>query len=113
LTKGKEWAYESYYNLTMDGEFFQGWVEGYEWVEGFEEVKALDGKNYFCAKVGYRLRDQLLRNSQNITIFTEGSYWISSEAGTVREIEKTMYYVNGVLAGLEERELLLKSIEKG
>jgi|GEM_PF-158140 len=113
LTKGKEWAYESYYNLTMDGEFFHGWVEGYEWVEGFEEVKALDGKNYFCAKVGYRLRDQLLRNSQNITIFTEGSYWISSEAGTVREIEKTMYYVNGVLAGLEERELLLKSIEKG
>ncbi|MEM3027936.1 MAG: S49 family peptidase, partial [Candidatus Bathyarchaeia archaeon] len=113
LTKGKEWTYESAYNLTIDFEFFHGWLEGYEWVEGFEEVKALDGKAYYCAKVGYRLEDQLLslRNSQNITISTEGSYWISSDVGTVKETEKTWYYVNGVFAGLEERNLLLRSIE--
>ncbi|MBS7609121.1 S49 family peptidase [Candidatus Bathyarchaeota archaeon] len=115
LVKGKEWAYKSAYNLTIDGEFFHGWLEGYEWVEVFEEVNALDGKAYYCAKVGYRFKDQLLslRNSQNITISTEGSYWISSDAGTVKETEKTWYYVNGVFRGLERRDLLLRSIKKG
>jgi len=112
LTKGESWKYESSYTLTMEEEY-QGMLAGEEEVVGFEDVMAEDGESYLCAKVRYRLVDQLMKDGTNITIVTTGHSWISTEAGLVKEEGTSRYYVDGVFAGEEKRELLLKSIKKG
>jgi len=113
LTKGESWEYESSYTLTMEGEEHPGRLVGEEEVVGFEDVTAENGESYPCAKVRYRLVDQLMKDETNITIVTTGHSWISTEAGLVKEESTCQYYVNGVFAGEEKRELLLKSIRKG
>jgi len=113
LTKGKSWEYESSYTLTMEEKEYPGRLVGEEEVVGFEDVTAEDGESYHCAKVGYRLVDQLMKDGTNITIVTTGHSWISTEAGLVKEESNSRYYVNDILAGEEKRELLLRSIKKG
>jgi len=86
---------------------------GEEEVVAFEDVIAEDGGSYRCAKVRYRLVDQLERNGRNITVVTTGHSWISTEAGLVKERSTSKYYVNNTLVSEEARQLLLKSIKKG
>lgn len=113
LTKGKSWEYESSYTMIMEGEEHSGRLVGEGEVVGFEDVMAEDGESYLCAKVRYRLVDQLMKDGTNITTVTTGHSWISTEAGLVKEESTSRYYVNNTFAGEERRELLLRSIKKG
>jgi len=113
LTGGKRWTYESNYTLTIEGKAHDGNIAGEEAVEGFEDVTAGDGETYYCARVGYREVEQLLYNGANMTTVTTGRYWVSYEAGTVKQEAITDLYVDGAFAGRETRTLLLKSIRKG
>lgn len=113
LTEGESWEYESSYTLIMEGDEHLGRLVGEEEVVGFEDVTAEDGESYLCAKVRYRLVDQLMIDGTNITTVTTGHSWISTQAGLVKEESTRQYYVDGVFAGEEKRELLLKSIKKG
>ena len=112
LTKSKSWEYQSRYTLTIDGTLYTGKFSGEEEVEGLEDVVAGDGESYFCAVVTYKYVEQLLVEGSNMTMVTTGRYWISSDAGTVKEEAVTDYYVDDAFAGRERRTLLLKSIRK-
>ena len=113
LTKGKTWRYESNYTLTSGGEEYKGKIVGKEEVKGFEEVAAGDNNRYFCAKVEYTSAEYLIINGRNMTVITTGYYWISSDAGTVKQETTSDYYVDGAWAKREKRTLLLMSIRKG
>ena len=113
LTKGKSWHYESSYTMRMEGQEHPGRVEGEEEVVGFEDVVTLDGWRHDCAKVRYSLVEQLMRDGVNITAVVTGQYWISAEAGSVKEESISQYYVDGIFVTEEKRELLLTSIERG
>jgi len=86
---------------------------GEEEVMGFDEVEAGDGESYFCAKVRYRVEDEITRDGTKITITSTGHSWVSADAGVVKEEDITRTYVDDNLVGEETRKLLLKSIEKG
>ncbi len=113
LTKGKTWSYESNYTLTVEGKNYEGKIVGEEIVEGFDEVLAGDDKRYFCAIVAYKEHENLTYEESNMTMITIGRYWISSDAGTVKQEATTDFYVEGVFTGKETRALLLTSIRKG
>ena len=113
LTRGERWEYESNYTLTVDGAEYEGRIFGEEEVEGFEEILAGDGRSYFCARVRYRSLEYLMIDGGNLTMITEGRYWVSSEAGTVKQEAVTDYYRDGAWAGREVRSILLRSIRKG
>ena len=113
LTKGERWDYESKYTLTIGGEELQGSVVGQEEVAGFEEVKAGNGESYFCAKVTYKVEDEITRNETRIDIVSTGKLWISSNAGVVMEESLTWTLVNDTLVKEETRKLLLVSIKVG
>ena len=113
LTKEKTWEYETNYTLTMDGEVYSGKIFGEEEVEGFENVSAENDETYFCARVKYNEVDQLVMDGGNMTMITVGRYWVSSDAGIVRQEAITRYYMDGVLTQEVTRRLLLKAIRKG
>jgi len=113
LTEGKRWSYESNYTVTVRGEIYTGRILGEEEVEGFEDVETENGEEYFCAKVRIMETDQLMIDGMNMTIVTTGYYWISAEAGTVKQETVSQYYMDGSFAKKESRKLLLKSIKKG
>ena len=113
LTKGKEWSYESDYTFTVEGIDYEGEIAVSEEVEGFEDVVADDGTSYFCARVEYSEVEQLMIEGSNMTMTTTGTYWLSSDAGTVKQESTTTYYLDGVLSQIERRTLLLTSIQKG
>ena len=112
LTKGKKWSYESNYTLILKGKIYTGKILGNEEVEGFEYVRAENGEEYFCARIGITETDQLIIDGMNMTIVTTGHYWISTEAGTVKQEIVSRYYIDGSFAKKESRKLLLKSIKK-
>ena len=112
LTKGKRWQYESDYNLTIDGEVNLGRLVAEEQVEGFEDVQAENGERYFCAKVRFTLEEELTMAGSNMTLVTTGRYWVSSDAGTVKQEETTQYWADGLLYREVTRTLLLKNIQK-
>jgi len=113
LIEGKRWTYESNYTLTVGGSNYDGKIVGEEMVEGFEEMVAGDSNTYFCARVTYREVEHLAYREENMTMITTGRYWISSDAGTVKQEAATDFYVDGMFTGRETRALLLKSIRKG
>ena len=76
-------------------------------------MEAENGERYFCAKVKYRVEDEITRDGTKITIASMGHSWISSDAGVVKEESFTRTYVNNTLVKEETRKLLLKFIEKG
>jgi len=113
LTRGERWKYESDYTLTVEGKEYKGKIVGDEEVEGFVDVVAGNDKRYFCARVRYTSVEYLTIDGRNMTIMTTGRYWISSDAGTVKQETITDYYVDGMLTRRERRTLLLRSIRKG
>jgi len=113
LTKGKRWQYESSYTMRTEGEEYPGKVEGEEEVVGFEDVVTLDGWRHDCAKVRYSLVEQIMRDETNITVVVTGQYWVSPEAGSVKEESVSQYYVDGIFVAEDKRELLLTSIKRG
>ncbi|MEM2921874.1 MAG: hypothetical protein QXF26_06115, partial [Candidatus Bathyarchaeia archaeon] len=60
----------------------------------------------------YTYTDSLEREGFSVTIVSRGVDWISSEAGLVKEEETTKYYIDGILASIEIRSIILKSIKK-
>ena len=112
LTRGERWRYESNYTLRAGETVYYGNIAGEEEVKGFEDIMAGDNR-YFCAKVEYKSVEYLLIDGRNMTMITTGYYWISSEAGTVKQETTTSYYVDGILTSRETRTLILRSIRKG
>jgi len=110
LTKGDRWSYESKYTLTIGGEKLPGSVVGQEEVTGFEEVEAGNGKSYFCAKVTYKVGEEITRNETKINILSAGQLWISSDAGVVMEESFTRTLIDETLVNEETRKLLLMSV---
>ena len=113
LTKGEKWKYESNYTLILEGNEYRGNLVREEEVEGFEEIVAEDNNRYFCARVKCINMESFTINGRNMTMITTGRYWVSSDAGTVKQEMTTDYYVDGVLRGREKRTLLLRAIRKG
>ncbi|HIE18682.1 TPA: hypothetical protein EYP75_03050 [Candidatus Bathyarchaeota archaeon] len=113
LTEGDRWKYESNYTLVMEGKEHKGNIVGEEEVEGFEDILAGDNNWYFCARVKYTSVEHLAVGGRNMTMMTTGRYWISSDAGTVKQEMTTDYYVDGIFTMREKRTLLLRSIRKG
>ena len=111
LVDGKAWAYRASYNLTMEGDVFQGTIEGSGQVVGFEEVETAKGVTYLCAEVLVEERDELARLDDNLTMVSSEHLWISHEAGLVKAESDLSYYVDGQLALEENRSLLLVSIK--
>ena len=112
LTRGERWRYESNYTLRAGEAVYYGKIAGEEEVRGFENVMA-GGNRYFCAKIEYKSVEHLLIDGRNMTMITDGYYWISSEAGTVKQEATAKYYVDGILTRKETRSLILRSIRKG
>jgi len=113
LTKGKRWEYGSNFLLSMEGRNYTGEVHTKEEVDGFEDIEAGNGEKYRCARVRFTEVEQLALNGSNMTVITEGSYWVSSDAGTVKQDSTARYYLGGVLGETVRRTLLLESIRKG
>jgi len=113
LTKGKKWTYKSKYILIRNEKEYNGSISGKEAVEGFEIITAENDEEYLCAKVRFVMTDSLIINGRNMTTITDGYYWVSSDAGTVKEEATIKYYISGSLVMRQERTLILMSIEKG
>ncbi|MEM4727975.1 MAG: hypothetical protein QXD04_06965, partial [Candidatus Bathyarchaeia archaeon] len=113
LTEGERWTYGSPYNITIQGRTYRGRLSGEGEVEGFRTIEAGDGKSYFTAEVKLKERDEIMMEETNMTIISEGTLWISSEAGLVKGEYTTKYYVEGMLTGEETRMQILISIKKG
>lgn len=112
LTEGERWTYGSPYNLTIKGRTYRGRMSGEGEVKGFRTVEAEDGKSYFTAEVKLMERDEIMMEG-NMTIISEGTIWISSEAGLVKGEYTAKYYFEGILTGEERRREILTSIKKG
>ena len=113
LTEGKKWTYKSKYTLIENGRKYNGSISGKEAVEGFEIITAENDEEYLCAKIRFVTTDSLIINGRNMTTITDGYYWVSSDAGIVKEEATIRYYMNGSLVMRQERTLILLSIEKG
>jgi len=111
LTRGKAWRYSTGYALVRGEEELKGELEGVERVEDFEVIKALDGKEYFCARVAVRIVDRIYLGGLNLTTIIEGHYWISSEVGTVKQYLTYTYHDGGIK--VITRSLMLKSVSRG
>ncbi|MEM4688669.1 MAG: S49 family peptidase [Thermofilaceae archaeon] len=112
LTEGKSWSYSTGFTLTMNDARYRGWLTGRETVEGFESVKALDGRTYFCARVSIELTERLTSGGVTVITTTRGYYWLSSEAGTVKQSTTTSRSYSGYEAGTSSRELILKELRR-
>ncbi len=112
LTEGKKWTYKSKYVLIENKKKYNGSIRGKEAVESFEIITAENDEEYLCAKIRFVITDSLIINDRNMTTITDGYYWISSDAGTVKEEATIRYYINGSLVMRQERTLILMSIEK-
>lgn len=112
LTKGKKWKHESGYILNINGEELKGRLVIEEEVVDFEVVRTEAEIEYFCAKVKYTMTDEIMRRDTIITIASTGYYWVSSEAGDVKDESVTTTYINGLQYRIEKRKLLLKEIHR-
>lgn len=113
LTSGKSWRHESNYTLTIEDQKLHGYYVEEEEVLGFEDVKAGDGKSYFCVKVRYDAMDEILRDDTKIRFTSTGYWWASSDAGLVKDERATKTYVDDKLIGEETRKLILRTFSKG
>jgi hypothetical protein len=113
LIEDKGWVYRVGYNLTYEGQLFRGVLESDGRVVGFEYIEALDGEEYWCAKVLISETDELDRVEDILTMESSEFLWISTEAGLVKAEMDVAYYLDGSLALEETRSILLRSIEKG
>ncbi|MCD6470416.1 hypothetical protein J7L29_06420, partial [Candidatus Bathyarchaeota archaeon] len=112
LIKGKSWRHETNYTLTWEGAEYHGRLSEENIVKGFENVTAGDGNTYFCAKVKYRREDVIYAYRMEMKTIMDGYYWISSEAGTVKQEFTINYYSNGFPTGTKSERIMLLSIEK-
>lgn len=112
LTKGKSWRHETNYTLTLDGTEYHGRLIEESVVKSFENITAGDGNTYLCAKVEYRREDAIYTYGMEIKTIMDGYYWISSEAGTVKQEFIIKYYSDDFLIITENERVMLLSIEK-
>jgi len=113
LTKGERWSHRSAFNLTLEGEAYRGEIFEEHYVKGFEKITAGDGKTYFCAKVEYT-RHEVLRIREGVAkTITSGHYWVSSNAGIVKQEFLIQHFVNDTLTGVEGDVAILILIKMG
>jgi protease-4 len=112
LTIGKSWSHKTNFTLTVEGVKYLGELIEENYVRSFENVTAEDGKTYFCAKIEYSREEIVFIDKNVMKINLTGNYWISSEAGTVKEDFLIQYYINDSLARLERDVIILVSIKK-
>jgi len=112
LTIGKGWTHKTNFTLTVEGTKYLGEIIEENYVKNFENIIAEDGKTYFCAKIEYSRKELIFIDENVIKININGNYWISSEAGTVKQDFLNQYYINGSLVGLERYIIILVSIKK-
>jgi len=108
LTRGLSWNYTTGFTLVANGEVYRGWLAGRESVEEIEWVEALDGRRYLCARVRVEIEERLRVGGATVVSSTRGRYWISTEAGTVKE----SMMVESWYGGRRVRELVLKELKK-
>lgn len=113
LEVGETWSYEGTYDITIEGETFEGKLVSRDEVTGFDDVEAGNEKKYRCAEIKYSIEDEITRESSKITIIITGRSWISQEVGTVKEDSTIQTYVDGIFVSEENREMILKSIQRG
>ncbi|MDW8003565.1 MAG: S49 family peptidase [Thermofilaceae archaeon] len=112
LTLGSRWSYSTSFNLKVGGVSYEGLLTGVERVEGFERIQALDGRTYFCAKVSVEIEEKLFTDGITVVTSTSGFYWLSSEAGTVKqEVNISRLYDNSYASSIS-REMILRTIRK-
>ena len=112
LTRGKSWSHKTNFTLIIEGTRYLGEIIERSYVNSFENIIAEDGKTYFCAKIEYSREEIILINENVMEISLTGNYWISSEAGTVKQDFIIRYYINNSLVGLERYVNILVSIKK-
>lgn len=112
LTAGESWSYSTGFTLKVDGKMYRGWLTGREEVESFESLAALDGRTYFCARIRIELSESLTSGGITVITTTRGYYWLSSEAGTVRQSAKVSRSYSGAEASTWSREVILKELRK-
>jgi protease-4 len=113
LTEGLGWSYKVGYNLTLNGNNWQGVLESRGHVVGFEYVKTAGESEYWCAKISALDVDKIQRTDDKLTVESTEMYWISQEAGLVKSQGKISYYIDDAFFLEEDRRLLLSSIKKG
>jgi len=112
LRNGDSWSYSTNFTLADSSGRYRGWLEGFERVAGFERVKALDGREYFCAKIEVRVAESIIYGEYRFTSVREGYYLLSSETGTVKqEISVAQGYDTEVLR-MSRKSLILKQVLK-
>ncbi|MGD2142497.1 MAG: S49 family peptidase, partial [Candidatus Bathyarchaeota archaeon] len=112
LIEDEGWAFRVGYNLSYQDQNWRGLLESHGRVVGFEYIQALDGEDYWCAKISVSETDELDRVDDILTIQASELIWVSSEAGLVKAETELIYYIDGTIALEESRSLLLKSIDK-
>jgi len=112
LTKSKTWNYRSNYTLRIDGKEARGIYIEECYVEKLENIETSNGKTYFSAKINCKIIDRFKINDRELAIVAEGSSWISSEAGQIKEEYSIYYYTDGALTGQLKVKTLLKSIQE-
>lgn len=112
LTIGKSWSHRSNFTLTFEGAEYFGEIIEENHVKDFESIIAEDGNTYFCAKIEYSREEITLVDEIVMKINITGNYWISSEAGTVKQDFLVQYYIDDFPAGLERDVIILISIRK-
>ncbi len=110
LSRGSSWSYSTGFTLAAGGAVYRGFLEGSEQVESLERVRALDGREYLCARIRLSLRERLFAAGVTVVTSTEGYYWLSSEAGTVKQEFRVSRLYGGGEASSLTRRLILKSI---
>lgn len=110
LFKGKSWKYESSYTLHMGGENYLGKYVEECYVEEIQYIDAAN-KTYLCAKINFKTKDQFNVSMAVITIIANGSSWISSEVGEVKEDYTVQYYMDEALTQEMNVKIILKSIQ--
>jgi YD repeat-containing protein len=113
LRKGDRWSYRSNYTLMQDGKRYLGVYSGEEWVVDFERVEAEDGKRYLCAEVRFEVRCEIYVDGGTWTYTYEGSSWLSSEVGLVKEEGIERLYIDGELFKEKSRRMILRSVKMG
>jgi hypothetical protein len=113
LTENKGWVYRVGYNLTLENETYRGLLEHHGQVVDFEFVKAANNQSYWCAKVSVVETDELNRVVDTLTIDSIDLLWISYEAGLVKVESDVSYSIDGTLALVESRSMIMVKIEKG
>ncbi|MEM1517224.1 MAG: hypothetical protein QXW88_06845, partial [Thermofilum sp.] len=112
LARGSSWNYSAGFTLIVEGREYRGLLEGREVVESFENVTALDGRTYFCASIRLELVERFSSGGITVVTITRGYYWVSADAGLVKQSTTTKRSYDSETAGFMTREITLKELRK-